>query len=441
MEKYNKITEGVIWKEVLFFFFPIVLSAFFQHFYTIVDGIIVGQTLGDIAFSAVGGSAAKVSTTLINFFVGVSSGITAYTSISWGKKDYQGLKQVVCSGTLLFLGAGIALSLLGWILTPYLLTAMGTPGETMVDAITYLRTFFVGLSFCILYNCFSGVLRAMGDAKTALYVLIFCSLVNIALDLLLVVLWSWGVLGVAIATVVAQDLSALLLGRIIFKNLVQKVAGPSWEKAMAHNICRIGIPAGLQSIMYSLSNILVQSAINSFGYLTVSAWAAYVKLDNIVDLFVTALAGTVITFVGQNLGAGKIKRIEEAVNQIMLLSYGIVLVLVAGMMGFRQDLLGWFSTNPEVVALGGNLMFIIMPCYLLGIPQQIYAQALRGLGKSFIPMVLTLVGIVGFRVLWVEIIFPHFGTIEILGACYPLSALLMSVIFTIYYKWEYKKIH
>lgn len=440
MQRQNRITEGSIWKEVLIFFFPIVISAFFQHFYTIVDGIIVGQNLGDMAFSAVGGSASKISVMLINFFVGVSSGITAYASRFYGKQDLRSVKQVIFNGSFIFIILGIVISVLGFIMTPKLLSAMYTPVETMGYAVVYLRTFLSGLIFCIMYNTFSGVLRAIGDAKTPLYVLIFCSFVNITLDILFVVVCKWGVFGVAFATLIAQFMSAIILGMLLYKRLAHEKMKVYVDGEMIKDICRIGIPAGLQSIMYGLSNILVQGAINGFGYIAVTAWAAYVKIDNIVDIFVSSLASTVITFVGQNLGAGNIDRVKQSVKQIILLSYIITTVLVLIFVVYRMPLMGLFTENLEVIQLSSSLMFVIMPMYLLGIPYQMCAQALRGLGKSFVPMLITLVGVVGIRVIWVQFVFPLHPTIEFLGACYPLSSLIMSIIFVTYYIVEVKKL-
>lgn len=439
MVKENKITEGVIWKEVIYFFIPIVISAFFQHFYTIVDGIIVGKNLGDIAFSAVGGSASKLSVMLINFFVGVSSGITDYASRFYGKQDINSVRKVIYNGSITFIILGLVLSTLGFIFSEQLLSSMNTPIETIAYANTYLRTFLIGLVFCVMYNTLSGVLRAIGDSKTPLYVLVFCSFINIFLDIAFVVFLKWGVFGVAFATMISQAISAIALGVVLYKRLPIEKLALQLDGEMIKEIFRIGIPAGLQSIMYSLSNILVQSAINSFGYLSVTAWAAYVKIDNIVDIFVSSLSSTVITFVGQNLGANKIERVKQSVKQILILSYMITITLVAGFIFFRMNLLGLFTENLEVVRLGANLMFVIMPMYLLGIPYQIFTQALRGLGKSFIPMIITLVGIVGIRVIWVNFIFPLKPTIYFLGICYPVSSFIMTVVFSFYYRNEIHK--
>ena len=440
-ETRNKITEGVIWKEVIWLFIPIVISAFFQHFYTFVDGMIIGEYLGTTAFSAVGGSAAKIITLLINFFVGVSGGITAYTARYYGSKDFESVKQVIFNGLAFFTVFGITLSIIGIVFSNNILNLMGTPIETFEMSDIYLKTFLYGLVFCIAYNTLAGVLRALGDSKNPLYVLVFCSFVNIGLDLLFVVKFSMGVLGVALATLIAQGISAVLLGIILIKEL------PKTEKVhlkinlkMIKEICAIGIPAGLQSIMYSLSNILVQSAINGFGFLSVAAWSAYVKIDGIVDIFVSALSSTVITFVGQNLGAGNIDRVKQSVKQIILISYIVTIALMAFFIGFRFDLLSLFTNDQTVIEIGSKLFFIIMPMYLLGIPQSMLIKALQGLGKSFIPMILTLVGVIGVRVLWVLVIFPMNKNILFLAACYPISSFIMSVIFIIYYKKEIKSI-
>ena len=437
----NKITEGVIWKEVIYLFIPIVISAFFQHFYTFVDGIIVGQNLGDTAFAAVGGSSSKVITMLINFFVGVSTGVTAYTARFYGSGDIKGVKKVIINGMSFFTIMGIGLSTIGVIFSENILELMGTPVDTFIDANIYLRTFLVGLVFCIAYNTLAGIIRALGDSKTPLYVLIFCSFINIVLDLLLVVVIPMGVLGVALATLIAQGVSAIALGIILYKKLPNKTKEKiSLDLKMIGEICAIGIPAGIQSIMYSLSNILVQSAINSFGMVSVAAWSAYVKIDSIVDIFVSALGGTVITFVGQNLGAGKIDRVKKSVKTIMMLSYGITGMVMMSFILFRFELLGLFTNDSSVISIGSKLFFIIMPMYLLGIPQTMFIKALQGLGKSFVPMILTLVGVIGIRVLWVLVIFPLNPSIYLLAACYPLSSFVMSIIFTIYYRKEIKEV-
>lgn len=435
----NQIVEGVLWKQILRFFFPIILCAFFQHFYIMVDTMIVGKFLGDVELAAVGGSATKLITLLINFFVGVSSGITAYASRYYGAKDYDTLKNTVCSGLVLCVSLGLTLSTLGLVFSGQLLSWMRTPDDTMALAQTYLNTYLIGLLFCVLYNILSGLLRGLGDAKSPLYVLVFCSLCNIVLDLVLVLWLPLGVLGVALATLISQALSVCMLGIALYRRIPHTHTEPQLEWHLVKQISHVGFPAGLQSIMYSLSNIAVQSAINSLSTMAVASWVAYVRLDSIVDMFVSALAATVVTFVGQNLGAGRFDRVTQAVNQTLLISYGMIGALVGLLLAFRVPMLSLFSNSAEVVDMGAQLMWIVMPMYLLAIPHQIYAQALRGLGKSILPTVLTMVGVVGLRCLWVYGVFPSYDSIYALAVCYPVSALILSVGFTGYYRYEIKR--
>ena len=438
--KENKIITGSITKEVFIFFIPIVISAFFQHFYTIVDGIIVGQSLGDTAFAAVGGSASKLITMLINFFVGVSAGITVYTSQFYGKGDRKSVKKVIYNGVISFIAFATILSIIGVFSSNAYLGFMNTPENTLELSKTYLDTFLIGLIFCVLYNMFSGVFRAIGDSKTPLYVLIFCSILNIILDLLFVVVFSWGVFGVAFATLLAQGISAVILGYKLYKIFELEKITLEPDKIIIGNIFKLGIPAGLQSIMYSLSNMLVQSTVNSFGDVTVTAWSAYLKIDGIVDVFVTALGSTAVTFVGQNLGAGRIDRVKESVKKSIIIAYAIIICIIGGFVTFRYELLSMFSNTNEVINLSVTFFFVIMPMYLLGIPNSICSQAVRGLGKSFQPMMMTFIGVVGLRFIWVLFIFPLNPTIHFLAACYPVSSLIMSVIFIIYYKKEIRAI-
>ena len=436
MKKINTITEGNITKSVFVFFVPLVISAFFQHLYGIVDGIIVGQQLGDVAFGAIGGSVAKLQTMLINFFVGVSSGITVYTSQFYGRDDENSVKKVIYNGTVSFFVFGIVVSVIFLFLGDLYLQSMHTPQNMMEHSQVYLNTFLVGLIFCVFYNLYSGVFRALGDSKTPLYVLVLCSILNIILDLVFVIIVPLGVFGVALATLVSQGVSAFILAYLLVKRFCKEKISKKLDAIMIGDIFRLGIPAGIQSIMYSLSNMLVQSTVNAFGYVTVTAWSAYLKIDGIIDIFLGSLSSTTVTFVGQNKGTGNIARIKQSVLKIMLISYAIVGVLIAIFMIFRVPLLSMFTDTQSVLEIGKNFFFIIMPMYLLGIPNSICSQAIRGLGQSFRPMIITLVGVVGLRFLWVLVIFPLNPTIYFLGACYPVSSIIMSAIFIVYYRCE-----
>lgn len=440
MSRNNKITHGNITVEVIKFFIPLVISSFFQHLYGIVDAVIVGQNLGDIAFAAVGGSSSRLITMFINFFVGASAGITVYTSQFYGKNDINSVKKIIYNGVISFLVFGIILSIIGIVFGEYYLEIMHTPQETMKYSKTYLYTYLSGLVFCVIYNMFSGVFRAIGDSKTPLYALIFCSIVNIVLDLVFVIVIKLGVFGVALATVSSQTISAFILGYILNNKFKKEKIEKSLDFKMISDIFKLGIPAGIQSIMYSLSNMLVQSTVNSFGAITVTAWSAYLTIDSIIDVFTSALGSTALTFVGQNKGANNVNRIRESVKKIILITYAFVIPIVILFTVFRVDLLTMFTTTNEVIQVAKTLFFSIMPMYILGVPNYICSQAIRGLGQSFRPMIITLIGVVGLRIVWVIFIFPLNPTIQFLGYCYPVSSLIMSVIFVKYYKKEIHKL-
>lgn len=441
IQKNLKITEGVIWKQVLLFFIPIVIGAFFQHLYTIVDTIVVGKGLGTIELSAVGGSASKLIVMVTNFFLGVSIGITSYASRYYGKKDFKMLKSITFNGLFAFTVIGVVISGLGLLFSNEFLLLLKTPEETLYHSNIYLKTYLSGIIFCVIYNALAGVLRAMGDAVRPLYVLIFCSLLNISLDILLALVLGMGVFGVALATVISQLISAIVLIKILTNALKgTQQYKIKIEGGVIKDILAIGIPAGMQSMMYSFSNMVVQSGVNTFGAVSVAAWTTYVRLNGIIDVFVSSLGNAAVTFVGQNYGANRLDRVKESVNQIIIISYAIVITIFILFVVNRYTLLSLFTHDAQVIALGANLMFVILPMYLVGIPQQMYSQALRGLGISFVPMLLTLLGVVGLRIFWVYFILPFNKNLMLLGGCYPASSLLMSVIFTIYYKYEIGKI-
>ena len=282
--KTQDMTQGVIYKQVLLFFLPIVAGSFFQHFYSIVDAIVVGRGLGYLEFAAVSGSASKLIVLITNFFLGVSVGITVYASRYFGKKDFLTLKGVVANGLALFGVMGILLSGLCIAFSMPYLELMGTPADTVSYAQTYMNTYMAGMVFCVIYNTLAGVLRALGDAKRPLYVLAFCSVLNILLDILFALVLSWGVMGVALATVISQALSAVILAKML-RDTLKDTATYRFhlDPTLLKEVAAMGIPSGVQSMMFSLSNMAVQSAVNSFHTVTVAGWGAYLKIDSIAD--------------------------------------------------------------------------------------------------------------------------------------------------------------
>lgn len=440
VEQSNKITEGVIWKQILIFCFPILVGGFFQQCYTLVDAMVVGRGLGTLELAAVGGSATKLINTVTNFFIGISIGITSYTARSCGEGDFNKLRDIILNGFFLFIPLATLISVSAWLLTPQFLTLMGTPEDSFALSQIYLRTYMGGIVFCVVYNLLSATLIAMGDAKNPLYILIFCCFLNIFLDIFLALHLHWGVFGVAFATVASQFSSAILLVKVFLKEMKEfPVYQPKIKKTMLKNIAILGIPAGIQSTLSSITNMIVQSVVNSFQTNTVAAWAAFLRIDGAIDLVLVALSGTVVTFVGQNLGAKKFQRVKQSVNQTMSIAFVAMGFLTAFFLWFRVPVLSLFTDDPEVLKIGESILFVALTMYICAVPNYIYAQALRGLGKSIAPMLIGLFGSIVVRLTWVYVVFPWNPTIEMLALSFPVIMSILSVIFYFYYKIVWKE--
>lgn len=439
MKQNTLFTEGNLTKQICIFLIPIILSTFFQHFYVMADAAIVGRYLGDVELAAVGGSATKIISMSINFFVGVSAGVSSYVARYYGAQDMESVKSSIYSGIVMFLVLTTCLSIAAVGLGEHVLIAMNTPADTLTSATVYLNTYLYGLVFCVMYNIIASILRALGDSKSPFYVLIFASALNIGLDLLCMVTFQMGVFGAAFATVVAQGVSAVILLVILYKKMPKSAQKAKLSPAMMVQISRVGLPAGAQSLLFGISNILVQTAINSLGVAAVAAWVAYVKIDSIVEIFVTAAGATALTFVGQNYGAGKMDRVNLCVKRILQIGFALSGGITVLFLLLRNPLLSIFTTDAEIIALGASLMFVIMPMYVISLPYQVLSQALRGMGDTFVPMVISVVGIIGIRVLWVYKIFPAYGTLTSLGYCYPVGAVVLSLSMVAYYRYVQKR--
>ena len=317
----NGITEGVIWKQLLLFFFPILLGTFFQQLYNTVDAMVVGQYVGKEALAAVGGTTSVIINLFINLFMGISAGATVVVSQCYGARDFDSLHRAVHTAVALALAAGTVITVIGTAGSRWALGAMGTPAEVMEYAVTYLRIYFLGTIASFIYNMGSAILRAVGDTRRPLYFLIAACLTNIVLDLVFVVVFNWGVAGAAIATILSQVVSAvLIILALLHKDAVYqvKVKEIRLYSRELKRLLSVGLPAGLQSDMYSISNILIQSSINTFGTNIVAAWSAYGKLDSFFFMASNAYGISMTTFVGQNFGAQKFDRIRKGVRVCIL---------------------------------------------------------------------------------------------------------------------------
>ncbi len=441
----NQITEGVIWKQLLRFFFPILLGTFFQQMYNTVDTIIVGRFVGTQALAAVGSTSAFVN--LINgFFIGLSTGATVILSQFFGANDLKGVRSALHTGVLLSVILGAATSVIGIASAPAILKLTQTPANCLEDAILYASIYFSGAVASMVYNMGSGILRAMGDSKRPLIFLIISCFLNIAMDLLCVVVLGLGVAGAALATVISQIISAALI-LIVLRRLPEEY-GLRRKHLKLHGdllkrILQIGLPAGLQFITFDLANVLIQSAINSFGDITVAAWTAYIKTDAITWMVSGAFGVAITTFVGQNFGAQKYARIRQSVWVCMGMSVSLMAVLSTLMLLGRHFILGIYTTDAEVVRVGAYVMLWIVPFNSVFMPVEVFAGTMRGTGYSTVPTVITCVCACVFRILWVVFIVSRWHTVEMLALAYPISWVLAAVVFYIAYlrgNWLKKRI-
>ena len=430
----QQITEGVIWKQLLIFFFPILMGTFFQQMYNTMDTIIVGRLVGTEALAAVGATGPLVS--MVNgFFIGVSSGATVVLSQAYGAGDRKGVSDSIHTGVALSLLLGVMLTAIGICLGGRVMGWMGTPENCMADATTYLRIYFAGSIGTVVYNMGAGILRAMGDSKRPMLFLMVTCILNVVLDLLFVAVLHMGVAGAALATVLSQMISAVLPIVVLLRQKEDRLELRKLriERSLLGRILRIGIPAGLQFVTFDFSNILIQSGINSFGDITMAAWTAHGKTDALVWMISGAFGVSITTFVGQNFGAQKYSRIRQGAWTCLALSIAMVCALNVTLLLFRSQILGIYTDNPEVIAVGSMVMLSIMPYEFLFMPIEVFAGTMRGVGNSLMPTLITGSCVCLFRVVWLMTAVRHWHSLKTLTLSYPLSWALAAAVFLVVY--------
>ena len=435
--KENSITQGVIWKQLLIFFFPILIGTFFQQLYNTVDTIVVGQYVGTSALAAVGTTSTLINL-LLGFFVGVSSGATVIISQFFGAGDAKNVSKAVHTSMALALAGGLAIMVLGLLTARPSLVMLGVPQEIMGDALTYVNVYYCGIIASMIYNVGTGILRAIGDSRMPLYVLMVCCLVNIVLDLLFVLAFHWGVFGVAIATVLSQVVSAvlimvrLMLTRESYRVEIRKIR---FDRGILRNVIRIGLPAGLQSVLYSVSNLVVQASINSFGTDAIASWAAIGKIDGFIWMVMSAFGIAITTFVGQNFGAQKYGRVKRSIKICLVMALSTTIALSILLLLFMEPLLRFFTGDETVIAIGQNFFWVLAPSYFTYVFIEILSGAIRGAGESFQPMLITCFGVCGLRIIWLALVgfIPAMHSMQMVAMNYPITWVIAAVVFIIYY--------
>ncbi len=446
MKKYkdssNRITEGVIWKQLLLFFFPLLFGTFFQQLYNTTDAVVVGRFVGKEALSAVGGTTGTLINLLVGFFVGLSAGATVTISQFYGAKQDEDVEKAVHTAAAMSIVGGVIIMVVGILGAPLALRLIGTPEEVIPYSLTYIRIYFCGMIANLFYNIGAGILRAIGDSRKPLYFLIVSCFINIVLDLLFVVVFHWGVMGVAVATVISQVGSAALVFLTLYRTKESYRLNPTkirFHRDLLKRIIRIGIPAGFQSLMYTSSNIIIQSRINSFGTDTMAAWTAYAKIDGIFWMTMNAFGISITTFVGQNYGAGKVDRIKKGVRVCLKMCMSVAILLSIAMYFWGPYVYHLFTDDEAVLKIGIEVLRFLVPTFFTYVFVEILSGSLRGMGNSLVPMLLTGLGVCALRVVWIFTAVRIWRDIKVLILSYPLAWVVTSILFIIYYLYYTRK--
>ncbi|MBQ1396363.1 MAG: MATE family efflux transporter [Eubacterium sp.] len=431
----NRITEGVIWKELLRFTAPLLLGNLFQQLYNTVDSVIVGRFIGTHALAAVG-SSFPIINMIIGFFMGAGAGAGVVLAQNYGASDKEETHKTVHTMFALMTLCGIAVTVLGYVLTPWIIRAISTPKEVEGFSILYLRIIFLGSTFLVLYNTAGGALRSVGDSKRPLYYLIVASVLNIILDLLFVVVFHWGIAGAAAATVTAIAVSAVLsilammrtddIYRLRLRDL--RIHG-----ATLRQIIRIGLPMGIQQTIISFSNTIVQRYFNIYGAAAVAGVGAYNKVDGLIIMPVMSLSLAATTFVGQNIGAKKYHRVRVTARAVYLMSTICSVVLSLVVWAMLGPILHVFTDDTEAIAYGMQYAYWLLPAYVVLGFAQCAGNIIRGSGQSFMPMFISVMNFCVIRVIWLVVSGTLFPSLDAVCAGYPLTWLTAAIMMAVYY--------
>ncbi len=418
--------NGPLFRKILLFALPLMCSGILQLLFNAADIIVVGRCTGSDALAAVGSTTSLINL-LVNLFIGISVGANVMIARSYGAGDADGVHKGVHTAILSAAVSGVAMIFIGILLSRPMLEWMGTPANIIDQATLYIRIFFLGMPALLLYNFGAAILRAVGDTRRPLYFLIIAGVVNVAFNLFFVIVFHMGVAGVAIATVISQYISSTLILICLMKNegvcrLIPKEL--RIHKEQLGEILRIGLPAGLQGVIFNISNVLIQSSANSFGSVVVAGNTAASNIEGFVYTSMNAVYQTSLSFTSQNMGARNFKRIDRVLVECLALVSVIGLIMGIGAYLLGHQLLAIYTTEAEVVSFGLQRMLLVcVPYFLCGI-MDVLAGSIRGLGYSILPMVVSLTGACLFRIVWIYTIFQWEHTQFSLYISYPISWFL-----------------
>ncbi|MFI3208326.1 MAG: MATE family efflux transporter [Eubacteriales bacterium] len=443
MGKKNQIdmTTGSIIGKQIRFIIPLICTGMLQLLYNAVDVIVVGRFAGTTALSAVG-STGSLTNLIINVFIGLSVGINVVTAMYYGKKDDDNMQKTIHTAISLGIIGGLILAVFSFLAAPGLLRLMSTPDDVIDQAILYMRIIFIGMPFNLVYNFSAAILRAVGDTKRPLRYLGISGIVNVILNLIFVIIFHMDVAGVALATIIAQCMSMILITRCLMKSegaLQLSIKKLCIHKEQAIRIIKIGVPSGIQSSCFSLSNVLLQSSINGFGSIAMAGNAASSSLEGFLYVTTNSVQQSAITFVGQNRGAKQHDRVRKNLFYASGLVVLIALTVATFFNVFNTELIGLYTSDVDAIAIGIQRLGMYSTFYFFFGLMDVTSGMLRGMGYSMGPMVISLLGVCGFRIVWIFGVFAAFPSLQVLYYSYPISWILTWSILIIYYRIVIRK--
>ena len=447
MTSRKDLTEGTVWKKLLLFFLPIAAGTCIQQLYNAVDGMIVGRFVGTTALASVGGSSAQIINLLIGFFVAVTAGAAVVIAQIYGAGRMEDVKNAAGNAVTVFGLLGLVLMVVGMIASPAILHLLRTPEETIPGAVLYLRIYFAGIPFILILNMESNMLRAVGDSFGPFLFMVVGCVSNIIMDVVFVIFFHWGIAGVAVATVISQIINMTLLTlRLMFTKepyrMNLRILKPNG--VYLANMLRLGIPSGMQSSMYAISNMIIQIGVNSLGTVVVASWAMTSKTDGIFWAVSNALGAAITSFIGQNLGAGKNDRIKECLKQGAVLAGVITVLLCVLILSFGRMLLHALTGDSAVIETTYRMMTYFVPFYIFWTIIEVLSAILRGAGDTLRPFIIISLGICAFRIVWILTVFLKFHTLFVLCMSYSTSWIVTGMAMILYYrkgKWLNRSKH
>ncbi|WP_182438598.1 MULTISPECIES: MATE family efflux transporter [Lachnospiraceae] len=435
--------NGSIMDKLISFSLPLMVSGILQLAFNAVDIIVVGRFSGSQALAAVGSTTALINV-FTNLFIGISLGANVLAARFYAAGKDREMSETVHTSITLALISGITMAVIGVLLAKWALEIMGTPDDVIGQSALYMRIYFMGMPFFMLYNYGAAILRAIGDTKRPLIFLIISGIANAALNMTLVIIFHMGVAGVAIGTIISQLISCVLVltclywseGSYQLRFSKLKINGAYMEQ-----IFQVGVPAGIQSTVINLSNALLQSSVNSFGSIAMAGYTAANNILGFLYMSVNSITQACMSFTSQNYGVGKLKRMDKVLRDCAILSISIAAVLGGLAYSFGPQILTVYTSDPKVINCGMEILAYTSITYFLCGIMDLFPGALRGMGYSAVPMVLSVIGTVGTRIVWVFGIFPNHRSLSVLFVSYPVSWIITIVLQVVCFYFVRKRVH